>query len=381
MTDYRALARSFLEELVAFDTVNPPGSEQPLAQRIAAILSSYGFATQVETVAPNRANVMASCGESDRKLILNGHLDIVPPGEGWRHPPFAVTQENGRLYGRGACDMKGAIACMMAAAVQAKEEGLIGDQQLILLFVADEEIDGLGTKAFVRRFEKGTRNWVVIGEGTQNQVHVAHRGVVRLRVLVNGRQCHAGQPEKGINANTLMARFALAVDQLNRDMQRREQPVLPPPSISLTRMNGGIKDNVVAGSCEAILDIRTVPGDTAAKLVDEVNAILRGLFGGEEGVSWQVEPFIDVLPGMLEPTHPLVLKTIEASEKACGRKPQVTYFNGCCDMSCFCAAGFDTLICGPGSLDQAHTVDEYVTQDQFDAAVELYKNLIQEAGK
>ena len=94
-----------------------------------------------------------------------------------------------------------------------------------------------------------------------------------------------------------------------------------------------------------------------------------------------MEPFIDVLPGMLEPTHPLVLKTIEASEKACGRKPQVTYFNGCCDMSCFCAAGFDTLICGPGSLDQAHTVDEYVTQDQFDAAVELYKNLIQEAGK
>ncbi|MGE4531266.1 MAG: M20 family metallopeptidase, partial [Acidithiobacillus sp.] len=337
MEQYLALARRFFEEMIRFETVNPPGNEQPLAEYVTSTMKAYGFDTQVQPVAPGRANALVRLGNSPNKLIFNGHLDVVPAGEGWKHDPFVLTEEDGLLYGRGACDMKGALAAMMAAAIKIKQEGTLRGQELILLFVADEEIDGAGAKAFVRSFEKGSRNWVIIGEGTENQLHVAHRGVVRLRITLTGRQCHAGQPEKGINANTMMARFLLAVDRVNQEKQSLHQQVLPPPSVSATRVNGGIKDNVVPGSCETVLDFRTVPGETAQSLVAQMDELLHRLFQGQPEVSWGIEPFIEVKPGMTEPTAPLVQATTRAYHDLFGTEPQITYFGACCDMSCFTA--------------------------------------------
>ena len=163
---------------------NAPGNERPLAEYIADILKKEGFAVEVQKVAENRANVIASIGESERNLILNGHLDVVPSGSGWNTAPFRVTEKEGRFYGRGTCDMKGGLAAMMAAAIKVKRENTLGNKNLVLAFVADEEIHGTGTKYFAKHFKKGQQNIVVIGEPTQNEIHVAHRGVVRDRKSV-----------------------------------------------------------------------------------------------------------------------------------------------------------------------------------------------------
>lgn len=295
MKAYSQIAVQMMKELVKFDTSNAPGNERPLAEYIADILKKEGFAVEVQGVAENRANVIASIGESERNLILNGHLDVVPSGSGWNTAPFQVTEKEGRFYGRGTCDMKGGLAAMMAAAIKVKRENTLGNKNLVLAFVADEEIDGTGTKYFAKHFKKGQQNIVVIGEPTQNEIHVAHRGVVRLRVGIYGKQCHSGRPCEGVNALTLLGRFLVEVEGWNRRKQKLIQPILPAPTVAATTAGGGIKDNVIPGYAEVVLDFRTVPGDTAEKLAEETDTVLKRIFE-TENVSWTIEKYIDVAP-------------------------------------------------------------------------------------
>lgn len=374
MEEYKSLAVQLMGDLVAFDTSNKPGNEQPLAEYIADVLKREGFETELQIVGENRANVVASYGKSEKNLILTGHLDVVPPGDGWQTDPFKAEKKENRFYGRGTCDMKGGIAAMMAAAIQLKREKALQDTKLLLVFVADEEIDGAGTKYFVKHFCKGTQNIVVIGEPTENEIFVAHRGVSRFRVELHGKQCHSGRPQEGINALTMLGKFLVEIDRLNKEKSKIKQAILPPPTVAATVASGGVKDNVIPGLAEVVLDFRTVPGDTASKLGKEVECILEQLFG-KENDSWSVDNFIDVAPGMTESDSASVKIAKEAYQMTNEREAKLGYFSACCDMSCFLAAGFDTIICGPGSIAQAHTVDEYIEIDQLKKAVELYKNL------
>lgn len=377
MEKYEKMAEDFLRRMVPYRTVNEPGNEKPLAECIADILKTEGFTTEIQDIAVNRANVVARIGNSDRKVILSGHLDVVPAGAGWDMEPFVVTERAGRLYGRGTCDMKGGIAAMMAAAIKIKREGTLKDAELTLAFVADEEINGTGTKCFVKNFRKGSSNLTVLGEPTENQIFIAHRGVVRLRIVIKGRQCHSGRPEDGINALTMMGRFLVEVERLNQKKQHFVQPILPAPTVAATRAGGGIKDNVVPGEAEIVLDFRTVPGDTAEKLMAETNAMLDQALR-DMGGAWTVEPFIDVLPGLTPIDAESVQIAKSAYRKACNADPRVDYFTACCDMSCFTSHGFDTIILGPGHIAQAHTLDEYVEKNQLSMAVSIYEQIVLE---
>lgn len=377
MEKYNKMAENFLKEMIPYQTVNKPGNEKPLARFIADQLEAEGFAVEIQEIAENRANVVARMGDSDRKVILSGHLDVVPAGDGWSVEPFAVTEQEGKLYGRGTCDMKGGIAAMMAAAIKIKREGRLADAELVLAFVADEEIDGTGTKHFAAGFEKGRDNLVVLGEPTGNQIFVAHRGVVRLRIVIKGRQCHSGCPGDGINALTMMGRFLVGVDRLNQKKQGLVQPILPAPTVAATRAGGGIRDNVVPGTAEVILDFRTVPGDTAKMLMAETDALLNEALEGMGG-TWTIEPFIDVLPGMT-PVHADSVQVARAAYRnACNADAHIGYFAACCDMSCFTSHGFDTIIMGPGDIAQAHTLDEYVEREQLSMAVSIYEQIVLE---
>lgn len=375
MEKYDKMAEKFLREMVPYQTVNEPGNEKPLALFIAGQLEAEGFAVEIQEIAENRANVVARLGASDRKVILSGHLDVVPAGDGWSVEPFVVAEQKGRLYGRGTCDMKGGIAAMMAAAIKIKREGSLADAELVLAFVADEEIDGTGTKFFAKSFEKGSDNLVVLGEPTENQIFVAHRGVVRLRVAIRGRQCHSGRPEDGINALTMLGKFLVEVDRLNQKKRELVQPILPAPTVVVTRAKGGIKDNVVPGDAEVILDFRTVPGDTAEKLIAETNEVLNRALG-DMGGTWTIEPFIDVLPGMTPTDADSVQVAKAAYRNVCNTDARIDYFTACCDMSCFTSHGFDTIIMGPGNIAQAHTLDEYVEQEQLSMAVSIYEQIV-----
>ncbi|MGI5963754.1 MAG: M20 family metallopeptidase [Lawsonibacter sp.] len=380
MNRYYQLAEEFLKELVSYPTVN--GQEESLAEYIANTLKPYGFAVQIQPIAPGRSNVVAEYGQSENKVVFTGHLDVVPPGDGWKiQDPFALTEENGRLYGRGACDMKGGIASMMASAIQMVEQGEIQSCQLRLVFVVDEEVDGLGTQYYVAHEAPTDKTIVVIGEPTMLEACIAHRGVTRFKVVIHGRQCHSGLPHEGINAITQMAKFLLEVDRFDRERQSMDCGILPPPNMTATLLHSGVKENAVPGVSEVVLDCRTVPGETVESLRESILNILHNLFDGTP-VTYEVTDFINVTPSSTEEDGRVCTIMKDAFQAAFGQDMVVTYFKGCCDMSYFYKAGYtQTLLCGPGSMDQAHIVDEYIEIDQLHKAVDLYTEVIRTVQK
>ena len=380
MEKYYRLAEDYLRELVAFRTVN--GDERPLAEHIGGILSMHGFRTEIQPIAPQRANLVACLGHADNRVVFTGHLDVVPPGENWSSgDPFRLTEKEGRLYGRGACDMKGGVAAMMASAIRAAECGEIRDCELRLVFVADEEVDGLGTRYYVSREAPTEKTLVVIGEPTMLEACIAHRGVTRFEVKIYGRQCHSGVPQEGINAIYQMARFLLEIEELDRRRQSLDCGILPPPNITATIARAGVKENAVPGESEVILDCRTVPGETVESLREDILTILHRLFDGTP-VRYELRDFISVPPSSTTADGRVSTLTARAYEQVFDRAETITFFKGCCDMAFFCDKGYtQTLLCGPGSMEQAHTVDEYLEIEQLHRAVDLYSEIIRQAQK
>lgn len=381
MNNYYVQADELLKTLVSYDTTNKPGNERPLAEYIASYMEKYGFRSEIQHIEANRSNVVLSMGESDNKVIFTGHLDVVPSGDGWDTDPFCIVEKDGRFYGRGACDMKGGIAAMMASAAQIAQEGITGSCELHLVFVVDEEIDGIGTKHFVKTQEPTDKTIVIIGEPTQLELNIAHRGVTRFHVKLIGRQCHSGRPQEGINAIYLMAQFAREIEAFDRARQSMDCGILPPPNMTITRASSGISDNAVPGTAEMVIDCRTVPGETVETLEKNIQDILEKLFDGTEA-EYSIDSYINVLPGSTNIDGRVCGICSNAFRDVFGDEAVITYFKACCDMSAFGAAGFSqTLLCGPGSLDQAHTANEFIDIDQFHKAVDLYTAIFREAEK
>ncbi len=366
-----ALCLTFLEQLISLNTVNPPGNEHLAAQYIAKALSGFGIACEVQPVAPGRENVIATAPGEGQPVILTGHLDVVPEGEGWSVPPFALTKREDRLYGRGACDMKGGVAAMMAAAVCAHREGHARPFQLA--FVADEEIYGEGTRAAIRSGKLMQDGYVIIGEPTDGGIHIAHRGVVRFRVTLRGRACHAGAPQLGVNALSGLAQLIRAVDAVNEDLQSVLHPVLPSATMCCTLAHAGTKDNIVPGVCEAVIDCRPVPGDTPQRLEALVRRKIDSLGGMDQSMEMTFEPYVDVRAGSMAENARIVTWAKRQYERCFGKSARVESFPACCDLSQFTQAGFETILYGPGSLKQAHTADEFVEAVQMEQALAFYK--------
>ncbi|MGH6953912.1 MAG: M20/M25/M40 family metallo-hydrolase, partial [Alphaproteobacteria bacterium] len=183
-----------LERLVALDTENPPGRELEAARFLAAELESLGLSVDSKEFSPGRANVWGRLENGPGPVFcFNSHIDVVPAGEGWSRAPFKLVEQDGRLYGRGACDAKGPIVAMLEAArlLAAAADSWRGT--LLLVFVADEEVASLGAKDYVK--DKPGIDFAVIGEPTSNAPVIAHKGSLRPIVRVAGRTAHSGTPE------------------------------------------------------------------------------------------------------------------------------------------------------------------------------------------
>lgn len=238
------LVLKIFQELMRLDTINPPGSEKLAADYLFRVFSQAGIPCEVQPLGGGRANFVAWIGGGGPVLELGGHLDVVPcPGD-WRHPPLDATEEDGLFYGRGACDMKGGVAAMCAAALELFREKTPLRGTLRLAFVADEEHVNLGMRAYLTKYPAA--DWAVLGEPTDLEIAIAHRGVARFYVDLRGHAQHAALPSAGETAVHKAARAVLAIDQLNGELSGLTHPLLPPPSIVVTQLEGYEKDNVVA---------------------------------------------------------------------------------------------------------------------------------------
>lgn len=363
-----------LERLVAIDTQNPPGREAESGELLAAELNALGFATEIRPLGEGRANVLGRLDNGAGPcLALNSHMDTVPVGGGWSSDPFRLTERNGKLFGRGACDAKGSISAMVEAGrlLAAGREAWRGT--LLLAFVADEEIDGGGTRALVS--QEPHTDFVVVGEPTNNAAFSAHKGCLRPLIRATGKAAHSGRPELGVNAIIAAGRLMSIFDARDRELRDRTHPLVGHASLSVTRIAGGVADNVIPEACEMTLDRRLLPGETLDDALAELDAMLSRA-KRDHGVEAQVAS-IRTAAGPTETAvdHPLVREAVAISRRHGVTFPQPGGLTGGCDLVHYRNAGAVGIVLGPGSLDVAHQPDEYVPLDDLGRAALIYRDI------
>ena len=364
-----ALTLEIFEALMAQDTINPPGNEKRGALCLKEIFDREGIPCEVQDLGDNRANFIASFGEGDKILEYSGHLDVVPCVGDWQHTAIGTTEEGDLIYGRGACDMKGGVAAMCSAAISMFRDKTPLNGQIRLTFVADEEDANLGMHAFLDSHKAAT--YTILGEPTDLHVAIAHRGVGRYYIDLLGHACHAALRSTEETAVAKAARAVMAIEDLNKQLESMTHDVLPSPSIVVTIVQGYEKDNVVPGKVRLLVDFRVLPGMTEP----QTRKLVQDALDTHGIVGFELTKHFFMPGGEVAQAHPFVSACVEQAEKLNERKEAPQAFGASCEQCFLVEAGSATVIIGPGSLDQAHTVDEFVEKAQLLRAAKLYREI------
>ncbi|APW60389.1 M20 family metallopeptidase [Paludisphaera borealis] len=367
-----------LSELVSIPSVNPMGralsGPELLETRLSAYLESWfrdrGLHVQRQPVAPGRDNLLARYDAPDarRTVLFDVHQDTVPT-DGMTIPPFEPRVEVGKLYGRGACDVKASMAAMLLAFERLCRERPQGSASVVLACTVDEEFTHLGSSKLAET-QSGI-DLAVVAEPTQLNVVHCHKGATRWKIRARGVACHSSTPDRGVNAIYRMAHVVAALADLARDLSRTPpHPILGPPSLSVGRIEGGLSVNIVPDACTIEIDRRMIPGETPSGCIEQVRKFLVGRLGNLDGVEfdppWVRMPALDTQLG--DWVGPLS----EAVQGATGRAPELIGVPFGTDAGPLGAAGIPGVVFGPGDIAQAHTRDEWVELDQVHQAAEAY---------
>ena len=357
--------------LISVDTVSPPGNERILAVRIAEILHEYGLEATIQDIGDNRANLICEYGSGNGTcLVLNGHLDTVPAEGQWRHDPFDAHVEDGLMYGRGACDMKGGLAAMMSAFIGMAPLADRLDGIVRLVFVADEEDANRGSRHFLAHDRRSCkRNLMVIGEPTGLSVCCAHFGAERFWIRLHGRSAHSSRPEEGANAILAASSVASCLEGYHHELRSRKTR-FGSPSAAVTLIEGGEKQNSIPVLCSLFLDRRTVPGEDGGQVAKEVEQWIAS-HADMHGCTCSVEPFFSFASGLLDERSGFLGK----AKEIVGQQTDLVFPAGC-EQAIFISGGYDAIVLGPGSIEMAHKIDEYVPLEELEKAVEIYEKFI-----
>ncbi|HEY8643948.1 MAG TPA: M20 family metallopeptidase, partial [Candidatus Dormibacteraeota bacterium] len=265
----KATAATILESLVRIPSVT--GEEGRIAEAVAEWCARAGLAVQIQEVQPGRPNVVARWGTGRGPvLLLTGHLDTVPVGTGWTRDPFGAEVADGRLYGRGACDMKGGLAAMLGAVHDLRRRGLEPAGDVVLAAVVGEEEDSAGTLALLAAGIEADR--ALLAEPTGLELVRSNRGLVNYRLTVAGASAHASQPEVGRNAIVAAAELVLELERVSARLGETPHPALGPPNLTVGTIAGGTRPYVVPDRCLLEVDRRVNPGETAASVRAEAES-------------------------------------------------------------------------------------------------------------
>jgi acetylornithine deacetylase len=358
--------RQYLTEtlagLVSINSINPmlvPGGagEKEIATFTADSLARIGLEVAVHEPEPGRPSVVGILpGQAGgRTLMLNAHYDTV--GVAGMAEPFSARIDRGRLYGRGAYDMKGALAAGMAAAkalVDADVE-LAGD--LLVAAVADEEYASLGTKDLLGRYRIDA---AIVTEPTELDICLAHKGFIWLQVETTGRAAHGSRYDLGLDANMFMGRFLAKLDNLERELRARPpHPLVGPPTLHAAMIQGGSELSAYAATCRLQIERRTIPGESEAQVVAEIQAILDQLIAADPDFRATVKAFFVREPFEISPEAEIVRIAAKEAEEVLGRRPAMVGQMPWLDSALLAAASVETVVIGPAGAG-AHAHEEWV---------------------
>lgn len=365
-----------LAQMVAHDTVNPffggkPGGEAALIAHLEKLAHSWGLKTRRCPVPGGGENLLITC-EVDLAapwLMFESHLDTVSVA-GMTVDPFQVTVTDDRIYGRGTCDTKGSGAAMFWA-LREYARGVVRPRNVAMVFAADEEARMTGAQAFAAGELKAflpRLDGVIVGEPTLMQPVTASNGVIRWKTTTRGVAVHSSVPAKGRSAISAMLRVVEALESRYVPMVTRQHPMTGRAAMSVNVIRGGTQVNIIPEKCEIECDRRTVPGETAAQVLAERDAVLAG-HAVEHSELYVVPAMGDELSRDLLGRLQAVLRGHGLDGAAQGA-PYVT------DASHYGAAGAPAIVLGPGHFAQAHTKDEWVARDQLALAGKVYRDLM-----
>lgn len=351
---------SFLRDLVAIDSVNPslvPGAagEAQIADAIASRLRRLGIDVHVQEVAPGRPNVIGVVEARERgpSLMFCGHVDTV--GVAGMEAPFVPVERDGRLYGRGAQDMKGGIAAMIDAARVIIQRGLWRGR-LVIAAVVDEEYASIGADALVREW---TADAAVVTEPTDLQIGVGHKGFAWIEVETRGRAAHGSRPKEGIDAITRMGRVLVELERLDRTLQSRAaHPIMGTASLHASIVEGGREWSSYPDRCRLEIERRTVTGETGDSALAEVDAILASLAASDATFQSSARLVFSRPPYELAVDHSLP-RALHAAAAAVGAPAQTVGMSFWTDAAVLAAAGTPSVLFGPGGAG-LHSTEEYV---------------------
>lgn len=356
------------QELMHIDSTNPPGNERAVAEAIARWSQDRGLRATVDAIDDDRANVMVRLvgrGEGPA-LLYCGHLDTVPIGTlPWDHDPFGGEAIDGWIWGRGAVDMKGGVAALLAAMSALREAGSQFPGDVVFAGVAGEEVDCIGSRRFLAQGGMADVAWLVIAEPTNLDVVAAHKGALRLQVTAYGRAAHGAAPELGVNAIIHMLRLLDRVT--GQPLPAPPHALLSASTLSVNTINGGIRPNIVPDRCQAVLDIRTLPGQEHQLLRSRFSGIATDLARELPDVRIDVDILNEAAPVDTRVDHPLILAAQRTVSRVLGRNQPavrgVSYFS---DASVLCPpTHVPTLIFGPGDEQLAHQRNERVAAEDL----------------
>ncbi len=369
-----------LSDLVAIESINPSmkgakNGEAVIGNYIFDYLRALGMEVQRDEALPGRPNILGRLAGADsrRRLLFEAHLDTMPV-EGMEIDPFHPKIEQGRLYGRGACDDKASIAAMLCALKAVKEQGR-PKADIYFLGSVDEEYTFKGILHFLKGGFRA--QGAVAGEPTELDLVIAHKGMVRWRIVVTGKAAHSSKPKEGINAITKMARI---IDRIEEEMQPRlsqiSHPLVGPPTLSIGKIEGGVQINIVPDRCVIELDRRLNPGEDPDSVLASFEELLEGMRGRDPELQVAMEtPFLVDYPLETRETEEVADVAKAAISEVLG-KVKVKGVPYGTDGSKTARAGIPTIVLGPGSIDQAHTASEFVEMDQVVKAAEIYARMM-----
>ena len=365
---------AFARALLAAPSENPGGTEEFAARVAVDILEALGAEPEVIRGEAGRPSVIAAFGSGARpKLAWNGHLDVVPAGDPstWEHPPFDGTVVDGRLIGRGAADMKGAVAAALAAASAIVRSGVELGGTLELHLAADEELTGNhGTRVL---WEAGLldQDACIVGEPTELQLALAERGGAWVTATARGKAAHGSTPHLGVNAITSMARYLLHLGEV---LPEREHPLVGRPTVNAALIEGGSAPNVVPDRCEVDVDRRLIPGERSPEdLLASFERLAARLAGGhpEMDLTFTIREWTDAAEAPRDSRIAELLRAAVTAET--GTPPTDVGITGITDARFYInEARIPTVILGPGSLTVAHTANEWVAVEELVAAASIY---------
>lgn len=356
------------------------GTEQKIAEEIQCFLQKLGYEAEIDNdsdgVHPNVVlRIPGKLKRNKKTISYLGHIDTVAAGDEkiWSYSPFHMTEVKGKWYGRGCADMKGSIACILYFLELVKRLKITFDQDFLVFFDADEESHNIGLKRLLEK--KWNVDFILVGEPTNLQIHLGHRGVMAFQIDISGKNAHAAKAKEGINALYGAAALMNHIREKQHELEKVPNSYLGAGGIQCTTLQCDGKVNMIPAKAKMMVDRRLTTGETKEKAIREMEEMVQKA-QTESGCTFHVTVTTCCPAGFCSEKVTEVAVIKKNIYEITGKKAKLSCFEASCEAGMVSEQWkAPALIFGPGSIDQAHTVDEFVERRQMEIGMQLYTGI------